>query len=110
MIKYICIFTFILFLSSTCFSQELKNGTYKSDWDGLLKISDLNKQSFRFKFDLSPSSIKGIATFVGKEYKMVQNDCTLIFSSEKNIISVEQEGICGLGLNQTAGGKYKKIK
>ena len=110
MIKNICIFTFILFLSSTCFSQELKNGTYKSDWDGLLKISDTNKQSFRFKFDLSPSEIVGVAQSIGKGYKMVKDDCTLIFSSEKNIISVEQEGNCGFALNQTAGGKYKKIK
>jgi hypothetical protein len=108
--KNICIFIIIAFLSSTCFSQEVKNGTYKSDWDGFLKITDSNKQSFRFKFELSPSSITGIATSVRKEYKMVQSDCTLIFSSEKNIISVEQEGNCGFGLNQTAGGKYTKVK
>jgi hypothetical protein len=108
--KNIYAFLVIFFFNSLCFADEIKIGTYKSETDKLLKVTKVDKKTFQFEINVDPSEIVGIAKTIGKDYKMVQNDCTLMFSSKKNIISVDQEGNCGFGLNQNAIGKYTKVK
>ncbi|HRD64732.1 MAG TPA: hypothetical protein PKY50_01110 [Candidatus Competibacter sp.] len=100
------------------------NGTWRNR-NGEFKIWALGKQRLRIEFSgvyeySSPygpmaNTGEGAGTaFIEGDIAVfkpngVDDDCKIVLRFKKNILIVEQNGICGFGHNVSAAGRYPKV-
>ena len=128
--KVCCALTIIILVVNGISAQEIKivtakqvNGTWENK-SGSFKIWALGNQKlqveytgfYEYESENGPMANigegKGIAFITGDtaifKPEYAEEECKIIMHFKSGSLIVEQEGICGFGLNVTAAGEYKK--
>jgi hypothetical protein len=130
-------FITFIFLGSLIFSQSVAsnqqktlttaqvNGTWQSNF-GIFKIWELGNRSLKVEFSgiylyklengkpmANTGEGRGIAIITGDRATFkpegAEQECLIKMVFAEDRLNVEQEGICGFGLNVTATGTYRKV-
>ena len=91
-------------------------GTYKMKDDGAAGealIQQMGNDRIKFyinaTYRMNTGELSGEIPLSGNAATYVDKDCTISFNFASGSLVLNQDGSCGMGLNVSAGGTYKRV-